>query len=312
MYHIKAMKNLLYLSAMACIILTACAPTEQQLTERAAELCQYIPDHQLLTESREYLTEDFYAVLDTMFNLLQDEEEVDHEWLYYFVTGNGGTIADYEVQEVKKIDKTHAIATILVRQKWEDGSFDETTDMEEHRLYMECVNGRWLMSDFDEHKADCIRYLAIARRDQAMRRAIGEYLVREIGSHYLQGQICVPTIIEVAVEENRFYCDCWVDWYNMTDDTLKTVSGGSHSGCMTLLEEDGAWQVTAFEQTLDGAANDASAKRIFGSHYDIYCNIHSNPRVRETCRQLQLRNYIRRHNLNVHYYQDYGWPAVEL
>ena len=74
---------------MACVVFTACAPTEKQLTERAAELCQYIPDHELLTASREYLTEDFYAVLDTMFNLLPDEEEVDHEWLYYFVTGNG-------------------------------------------------------------------------------------------------------------------------------------------------------------------------------------------------------------------------------
>lgn len=306
------MKKVLFISSMACVLFTACAPTEKQLAERAAELCQYIPDHQLLAQSREYLTEDFYAVLDTMFNLLPDEEEVDHEWLYYFVTGNGGTIADYEVQEVKTIDKTHAIATILVRQKWEDGSFDRTTDMEEHHLYMQRVNNQWLMSDFDGHKADCVRYLTIARRDQAMRRAIGEYLVSEIGSRYLQGQICVPTIMEVAVEENRFYCDCWVDWYNLAGDTLKTVSGGSHSGCMTLLEQNGTWQVAAFEQTVDGAGNDASAKRIFGRHYDIYCNIHSQPRVREACRRLQLRNYIRRHNLDVHYYRDYGWPAVEL
>ena len=306
------MKKLLYLSAMACIILTACAPTEQQLTERAAELCQYIPDHQLLTESREYLTEDFYAVLDTMFNLLQDEEEVYHEWLYYFVTGNGGTIADYEVQHVRKIDKAHAIATILVRQKWEDGSFDETTDIEEHRLYMEYVNGRWLMSDFDEHKADCIRYLAIARRDQAMRQAIGDHLVRVSGAQYVQGDICIPTIIEVAVEENRFYCVCQVNWYNIAGDTLKTVSGGSHSGCMTMVEKDETWQVTAFEQTVDGAGNDASAKQIFGEHYDIYCNIHSNDHVREACRLLQLRKYVHMHNIPVHYYQDYGQPAMHI
>lgn len=291
------MKKVLFLFATMFLALTACTPTEKQLHERAAELCRYIPDHQLLTESRKYLTEDFYAVLDTMFNLLPDEEEVAHEWLYYFVTGNGGTIADFEVQKVNLIDKTHAVATILVRQKWEDGSFDESTDIEEHRLYMDKIDGDWLMSDFDGHKADCIRDIAIARRDQAMREAIGEYLVNVIGPQYLQGDICVPTVIEVAVDDNRYYCDCQVDWYNIVGDTLKSLSGGSHSGCMTLSEQDGEWQVIAFDETVDGAGNDASARRIFGNHYDIYCNIHSNAHVRETCRMLQLRKYIRKHNL---------------
>ena len=93
-----------------------------------------------------------------MFHL-PDDEDLAYEWLYYFVTGNGGTIADYEVTGVKRTDATHAVATVMVRQKWEDGSFDPETDIEEHRLYMERVGNEWLMSDFDEHKADCIRRL---------------------------------------------------------------------------------------------------------------------------------------------------------
>ena len=28
------------------------------------------------------------TVLDTMFNHLPEEEAIDHDWLYYFVTGN--------------------------------------------------------------------------------------------------------------------------------------------------------------------------------------------------------------------------------
>ena len=116
------------------LLMTACGDSEKQLKERAAELCKYIPDHELLEQSRDYMTEDFYAVLDTMFNRLPNHEAMDHEWLYYFVTGNGGTIADYEVVGIEMIDKNHAVATISVRQKWEDGSFDKSSDIEEHRL----------------------------------------------------------------------------------------------------------------------------------------------------------------------------------
>ena len=67
--------------------------------------------------------------------------------------------ADYEVAGVQLTDDTHAVATILVRQKWEDGSFAEDSDMEEHKLLMEKVNDQWLISDFDDHKKDCIRYM---------------------------------------------------------------------------------------------------------------------------------------------------------
>ena len=70
--------------------------------------------------------------------------------------------------------------------------------------------------------------------------------------------------------------------------------------------------VAGFWETEDGAGNDASARTIFGSHYDIYQNMHSNEAVREAVRQEQLRAYILRHGLDIHYYQDYGWPAVEL
>ena len=70
--------------------------------------------------------------------------------------------------------------------------------------------------------------------------------------------------------------------------------------------------MTAFEQTEDGAGYDASAKRIFGEHYDIYQDMHSSEEVREAVRQEQLQEYVKLHNLNVRYYQDFGWPAVEL
>ena len=173
----------------AALLLVACADSQRKLMKRAEELCAYIPDHELLEKSKEFMTPDFYAVLDTMFYRLPAHEALDHEWLYYFVTGNGGTIADYTVTGVKKTDDTHAIASISVRQMWEDGSFDENEDIEEHQLYMEKVNGVWLMCDFDEHKKDCIRYIENNRKEQARRDAIADYLCKEIAPHYRQGQI---------------------------------------------------------------------------------------------------------------------------
>ena len=305
-------------AALICgIMMVSCTSTEEQLRKRAAELCKYIPDHELLEQSKNYLTDDFYALLDTMFNHLPEHEAMDHEWLYYFVTGNGGTIADYEVVGVELTDPSHAVATISVRQKWEDGSFDPESDIEEHRLYMEKVNGLWLMSDFDEHKADCIQYIANNRKEQAVRDAISDYLVKEIGVYYQQGELCIPTLMMVAEEDidsvqARVWGDFWISWYNIAGDTLKTVSGGNHAGCMTLERQEGVLRITAFEQTEDGAGNDASAKRIFGQHYDVYQNMHSSQDVREAVRREQLQEYISRHQLPIRYYQDYGWDAVEL
>ena len=288
------MRNVLFLTLLA-VIFAACQKS-QTLEERAAELCAYIPDHELLEKSRDYMTEDFYAVLDTMFYRLPQHEAMDHEWLYYFVTGNGGTIADYEVVKVEQTDKDHAVATISVRQVWEDGSFDLESDIEEHTLLMERVNGKWLMSDFDDHKADCIRYIANNRKEQAVRQAISDYLLREIAPYYLQGEFCVPTLLMVHEEDTCVWGDFWVFWYKASGDTLEIVSGGNHSGLMTLRWNDNQPQVISFVQTVDGAGNDASARRIFGDYYDIYMNMHSNESVREAVRLEQLSEYLQQHN----------------
>ena len=288
------MKRILFCLAIA-VTLAACQKP-QTLEERAAELCAYIPDHELLEESRDYMTEDFYAVLDTMFYRLPQHEAMDHEWLYYFVTGNGGTIADYEVIKVEQTDKEHAVATISVRQIWEDGSFDPESDIEEHLLYMELVNGQWLMADFDGHKADCIQYIANNRKEQAVRQAISDYLLLEIAPQYLQGELCVPTLMMVHETDSCVWGDFWVFWYNQIGDSLEIVSGGSHPGMMTLRYEDDQPQVIGFEQVEDGSRFLPTAKRIFGDHFDIFMDMHSNESVREAVRREQLSEYMQQQN----------------
>ena len=262
---------------LALLLTCACNDTKKQLQQRAFELCKYIPDHQLLEKSRDYMTKDFYSVLDTMFYRLPEHEAMDHEWLYYFVTGNGGSIADYEVAGVEKTDRTHAIATINVRQVWEDGSFDEETDIEQHQLFMEKVD-----------------------------------LISEIAPYYKHGELCIPTLMIVNEENDQVWGDFWVFWYNAAGDTLKCVSGGNHPGLMTLDYKDGIYNVTSFVQVADGAGYTPSAKRIFRDRYDIFCNMHSNQDLREAVRCEQMSEYLRFNNLPYLYYQDYGWPAVKL
>ena len=318
------MRRILFYTLLT-VTLAACQKS-QTLEERAAELCAYIPDHELLEKSRDYMTPDFYAVLDTMFYRLPQHEALDHEWIYYFVTGNGGTIADYEVVKVEQSDKDHAVATILVRQKWAEYPPDETGGTasaeegeipEEHILSMERVNGQWLMADFDGHKADCIRYIANNRKEQAIRQAISDYLLREIAPQYLQGELCVPTLMIVAEDEDEpesvsVFGDFWVFWYNIAGDTLKAVSGGDHPGLITISYENNQPQVVAFERVEDGSRFTPSAKRIFSGRYDIFINMHSNEWVREAVRREQLSEYVLQNDLNVHYYQDFGWEPKEL
>lgn len=304
------MKRIIFCLAFTALF-AACRNT-QSLEDRAAQLCAYIPDHQLLEKSRDYMTPDFYALLDTMFYRLPEHEAMDHEWLYYFVTGNGGTIADYEIVKVEQTDKDHALATISVRQVWEDGSFDESTDLEEHYMAMERVKGQWLMSDFDGHKADCIRHIAISRQQSALRQAVSDYLLREIAPYYRQGDLCVPTLMMVHETDSCVWGDFWIFWYAIEGDTLKTVSGGDHAGKMTLVYENGQPQITRFEQVADGAQFLPTAKNIFGDRFDIFINMHANEHVREAVRREQLEEYIRAQNLPFRYYQDYGREAIEL
>ena len=290
------MRRILFCILLA-VIFAACQKS-QTLEERAAELCAYIPDHELLEKSRDYMAPDFYAVLDTMFYRLPQHEAMDHQYNYWFVTDDGTPLAitHCEVQRVEQQDATHAQAIIC----------------DNHILSMERVSGQWLISDFDDHKADCIRYIANNRKEQAIRQAISDYLLREIAPYYLQGEISVPALLIAHEEDSCVWGDFWVFWYNISGDTLKTVSGGSHPGKMTLTYANNQPQVIDFERVGDGSRFMPTAKRIFGDYYDIFMNMHSNESVREAVRREQLSEYVQQNNLSVHYYQDFGWEAKEL
>ena len=162
--------------------------------------------------------------------------------------------------------------------------------------------------------------LMIEEGEDEFLEAIDAYLLT-IGSQYAPGEVCIPNYAVMAIDESgddeiRVWGDWWVFNYNIAGDTLKCVSGGSHPGLMHLeqIKQNNIfeWVVSSFDQVEDGHGNEASARRIFGEHYDAFHAANSNQEARESIRLQMVSNYVHAHGLKVKYLQDHGWPAVAL
>ena len=138
----------------------SCAQSKENLSERALELCQFIPDHGLNPEARDYMTPEFFGALSEAFDApVVDYGEIgDNEWLWYFVTGNDAATPEFTVKSISLVDETHAVATIAV-QKRSDITQELFDEVAEYPVEMVRVDGQWLMDDFDGKKAECLDYI---------------------------------------------------------------------------------------------------------------------------------------------------------
>ena len=141
------------------------AQSKEDLSERALELCQYIPDHGLNPEARDYMTPEFFGALSEAFDApVVDYGEIgDNEWLWYFVMGNGGGEPYYGIKSVSRVSKDRATAVITVRETWEGEFIDTEEDAREYGISLKRVNGQWLLDDFDGKKAECRDYIKMMR-----------------------------------------------------------------------------------------------------------------------------------------------------
>ena len=147
--------------------------------------------------------------------------------------------------------------------------------------------------------------------------AVNDYLVNVIGKNYAEAEYCIPCPILVSTDDGNkedvlIWGDFWVFNYDLSGDTLKTVSGGNHPGLMHLKKTVNGYEVAAFDAVEDGAGNLESAKRIFGDKFDSYQEISSLQEKREDMRLRLTADYVKEHGLSATMLQDYGWPAVAL
>lgn len=151
----------------------------------------------------------------------------------------------------------------------------------------------------------------------AWENAINDYMVNVIGKNYAEAEYCIPCSFIVSTDDGNkddilVWGDFWVFNYNLSGDTLKTVSGGDHPGLMHLKKVGNGYEISNFEVVEDGAGNLESAKRIFGDKFDSFQEVNGLVEKREDMRLRLVADYVKKHGLSATMLQDYGWPAVAL
>ena len=147
---------------------------------------------------------------------------------------------------------------------------------------------------------------------------IEKYLVDVIAPGYAPGEFSIPVTVYSSIDESNpeepvVLGNFWILNYNQAGDTLKCVSGGNHAGKIQLKKaEDGSLSVAGFEQVEDGSGFTSSAKSIFGDLYDAFAAAYSNQDLRDKLIKEAITSFVKKNDLPVNYYQDYGWPAVKI
>ena len=169
----------------------------------------------------------------------------------------------------------------------------------------------------DEDDSTALDTVAPMAQDTTYELAIERYLVETIAPNYAQAEISIPNVAIIGVDESntediQVWGDFWVFNYNVSGDTLKTVSGGNHPGLIHLRKIGKEYEVTSIDEVADGAGNLESAKKIFGDKFEKFQATNSDESLREQSRQEDIKEYVQKSGLKVSMYQDYGWPPVKL
>ena len=148
--------------------------------------------------------------------------------------------------------------------------------------------------------------------------AIDRFLVDSIGTHYSSADVSIPfhsfTVIDKSDPEGiRVLGDFWLMNYIVAGDTLKSVSGGAHPGAFLLkADAQGRYEVISFDPVGDGSEFLPSVRRIFGDKADAFLSADADAEKREAALQAAIALFVQEEGLPVHYYQDFGWPAVRI
>ena len=139
----------------------------------------------------------------------------------------------------------------------------------------------------------------------------------ELAVEYAQADYCIPYSLIVDTDSTNMedilvWGDFWVMNYNRAGDTLITISGGSHPGCMHVKKTECDYEVTHFDAVGEGSEFTPTAKAIFGDRYDALIALWGKEDEKEQARAKSILDFAAANNLDINYYQDYGWPAVKI
>lgn len=148
---------------------TATTSPENALFECVKQAFYKIPDHAKVNEdAKPFMVKELYEALSAAWDVpcWCDGEIGEEEFLYYFVTGNGGsTVGEVVYLEVVSVQDRKQIIELKYTELW-DGKPDD--ELKTISLVMVEDNGKWLLDDFGNGtKEQCLSYI---------RKQVGDFI----------------------------------------------------------------------------------------------------------------------------------------
>ena len=130
--------------------------TTEYISQCAKKLIDYVPDHQFDPSIKPAFSERYFNLLEEAWAVPVDEIMGigENEWLYYFMTGNGGD---------EYLDHTKTIRDVVVIDDYNAWVQMDYLELE-HDIVMHFENGDWVISNFDGTEDECSRYIQNQRQ----------------------------------------------------------------------------------------------------------------------------------------------------
>lgn len=142
--------------------------------------------------------------------------------------------------------------------------------------------------------------------------AIYRYLIENYNDNYdgAEFDVTIPYMVIISEDENEVLGAGWLICYNLNGTVLEMMAGGEYDGKFHFEKVAGGYNVTQFDVVGDGSEYIKTAKEIFGDKYDEFINL--DEKIKEAKRKEIIVDYVKRNNLKITAYKDYGWPEVPL
>ena len=148
--------------------------------------------------------------------------------------------------------------------------------------------------------------------------AVEKYMADSLGVFYPPADYCIPFNDYISIDDAdesdiKVLGDFWILNYDLSGDTLKTMSGGNHPGRMHVRKTgDGGYEVFDFERVGDGSSYEPEARRIFGDKFEEFSAAYSDDISREAVRKEPVRRFVESKGIPAKMIKDYGWPVIQL
>ena len=132
--------------------------TTEYIIKSAEKLIDYVPDHEFKPSIKPYFTDRYYSLLEESWALPVDDIMGigENEWLYYFMTGNGG--------DEEFMDHSKKILEAVVMD--DSNSWVQMEYLGQvHDIVMHFENGDWVIDNFDGTRDQMERYIKTQREN---------------------------------------------------------------------------------------------------------------------------------------------------